>query len=200
LETAMKSEKYGELRNEYPEYISLDQLYRICRICKRSALYLIKNGIIPSIDTGKKTWKYKILINDVIEYLRYRDRYGSMIPPGAVSSRTNKRTSDRKSFAYIVYPGQAGEIATYFKYIYAEYDDILTVNDVTDMTGLNKSTIQKMLRAGHIKSTMVRPKYLIPKQYLLEFVVTRKYIEARTKSEHFMKILGGFEIWKAAKS
>ena len=196
----MKKEKYQELRSEYPEYISLDQLYRICKIAKRSALYLIQHGIIPVIDTGRQTWRYKIAIDDVIVYLNHRDKYGSMIPPGAASSRNKQPPGSRKSFAQIVYPGQEQEVAEYFNYIYADYDDVLTTDDIADMTGLNRNTIVKMLKDGHIKSVTDRPKYLIPKKYLLEFVVTRKFLEARTQSEYFKKILGGFEIWKTAKS
>jgi hypothetical protein len=196
----MKKDKYAELRQEYPEYISLDQLYRICKIGKQSARYLIEHKIIFAIDTGKQTWRYKIAIEDVITYLKRRDEIGSMIPPGAVSSRNKKRTSKRKSFSQMIKPGQEHEIAEYFEFIYADYTDILTVVDVVDMTGLDKSTITKMLRAGHIKSVMNKPKYIVPKKYLLEFVVTRKFLEAKTKSEKFIKILGGFEIWKKAKS
>jgi len=198
----METKKYGKLWDEYPVLISLDQLYRICRISKRSALYLIQNGIIPATDTGKKTWKYRIFIEDVIDYLRHRDQYGSMIPRGAASSRTKKqkKTGDCNSFAYILYPGQVGEIAEYFEFIYADYADILSADDIADMTGLNRSTITNMLKAGHIKSLMDRPQYLIPKQYLMEFVITQKYLKAKTRSEQFAKVIGGFEIWKSAKS
>jgi len=62
-------EKYEELKVQYPEYISLDELSRICKIAKRSALYLVEHKIIPVIDTGKKTWRYKISLDAVIRYL-----------------------------------------------------------------------------------------------------------------------------------
>lgn len=55
--------KYEKLKTEYSTYISLDQLRVICHIAKRTASYLVTNGIIPSIDTGRKTWRYKILID-----------------------------------------------------------------------------------------------------------------------------------------
>ena len=68
------------------------------------------------------------------------------------------------------------------------------------MTGVHKSTIMKMAKLGEIKSITDTPQYLFPKQYLLEFVVSRRFIELQTNSETFKKILGGFEIWKTAKS
>ena len=196
-------ENYQALKEQYPDYISLDQFYRICEIAKRSALYLVKNGIVAAIDTGRKTWRYKIAIDDVITYLSNRERFGSMIPPGAVTSRRNSRkrvyTGSRRSFSQIVRAGHEGDIAQYFAHVYADFPDVLTTDDMTVMTGLNKSTVVKYLRAGYIKAVEETPKYLIPKQYLMEFVVTRRFIEAKTNSEDFKKILGGFEIWKTAK-
>ena len=61
-----KQGKYESLREKYPEFISLDQLHKVCGIAKRSAKYLVDNGIIPYQDTGRQTWRYKIAIDDVI--------------------------------------------------------------------------------------------------------------------------------------
>jgi excisionase family DNA binding protein len=195
---------YTVLKNQYADFLSLDELSRICRIAKRTARYLVEHGIIPAIDTGKQTWRYQIKIDDVIAYLEHRDKYGSMIPPGALTSRCKKRTnistSTRKSFSQIVTEGEEWEIAEYFEFIYADCADVLTTEDIAQMTGLNRSTILDLAKSGHIKSIASNPKYLIPKQYLLEFVVTRRFIEAKTNSELFKKVLGGFEIWKTAKS
>jgi len=195
---------YKVLKNQYPAFISLDELSKVCRIAKRSARYLVEHEIIPAIDTGKQTWRYQINIDDVIYYLQRRDKFGSMIPPGVVTSRYKNRTNisrtNRKSFSQMVVEGQEWEVAEYFAYIYADYADVLTTADVAEMTGLNKNTIVKLAQTGHIKYITDTPKYLIPKQYLLEFVVTRRFIEAKTESVLFRKILGGFEIWKTAKS
>ena len=196
-------QNYTELKKKYPDYICLDELSRICKIAKRSARYLVEHGIIPAIDTGKKTWRYQIAIDDVIAYLDRREKFGSVIPPGAVTSRYRERESkmnNRKSFAELVTQGQEHEIAEYFSFIYAEYGEVLTTLEVAEMTGLHKNTVQKYAKAGHIKWLERRPTYLIPKQYLLEFVVTRRFIEAKSESETFKKILGGFEIWKTVKS
>jgi hypothetical protein len=97
----------------------------------------------------------------------------------------------------MVTQGREWEIAEYFKFIYGDYDDVLTVADISEMTGLNVNTITKLLQRGYIKAISNSPLYLVPKQYLLDFVVTPRFIELQTKSETFNKILGGFEIWKA---
>lgn len=194
---------YNALKNQYPDFLSLDELSRVCKIAKRSARYLVEHGIIPATDTGKQTWRYQIPIDDVITYLIRREQFGSMIPPGAVSSRTKNRksvsTGNRKSFSQMVTQGQEWQIAEYFNFIYSDCKDILTTNDIAEMTGLDRGTIMKLAKSGQIKSIADRPKYLIPKQYLLEFVVTRRFLEAKSNSDLFRKVLGGFEIWKTAK-
>lgn len=194
--------EYEALKEQYPEYISLDQLYRICKIAKRSARYLITHEIIPAIDTGRKTWRYRIAIDDVITYLRRREKRGNMIPPGVLTSHHgNKQTKNaRKSFSQLITPGREFEVTEYFNYIYADYEEILTTADVVEMTGLNKSTVLKLAKAGVIKFLTDSPRYLIPKQCLIDFLATRRFIELRTNSEDFKRILGGFEIWKTARS
>ena len=194
---------YEHLRNKYPQYVSLDQFYRICKISKKSARYLVENGIVPATDTGNKTWRYQIAIDDVITYLRTREKVGSMIPPGAVSNRPQNKSrniGNRKSYSQIVASNQKATISEYFDYIYSNYDDVLMTEDIVEMTGLNKSTVLKLLQDGHIQSLQRRPKYIVPKKYLLAFLGTQKFLEMRTASPQFIKILGGFEIWKTAKS
>ena len=199
----MNENRHASLINQYDDFLSLDEVSRVCKISKKSARYLVEHGIIPAINTGNATWKYKIAIVDVITYLYRREKEGSMIPTGAVSSRQRSKNSiynsNRKSFSKMVESGKEHEIAEYFKYLYSDSRDVLTTNDISEMTGLNRSTIMRFAKQGYIKSIASRPKYLIPKQYLLEFVVTPHYINSRTKSELFIKILGGFEIWRDKK-
>ncbi len=76
-----------------------------------------------------------------------------------------------------------------------EYDDILSVFDIAKITGIHKNSLQKLLNAGHIKSLRNSPRYIIPKQYFLEFVGTARFREIRTSSEPFIKLLEGFEVW-----
>lgn len=190
--------KYENLKDQYPDTISLDQLYRICGIAKRSAAYLIRHGVIPAVDTGRKTWRYRIALDDVIAYLQKRDRVGSMIPCGAVTSRYG-RTSKLVSCDEILTGDNEEEVAEYFAYVFTDYPDVLTVEDVMEMTGFCKATILRFLKASCLKAIEKRPKYLIVKTHLLEFFGTPRFIKCKSNSEVFVKIIGGFEIWKAAK-
>ena len=185
--------KYEKLRTQYPAYISLDQLRIICKIAKRTARYLVENNIIPSIDTGRKTWRYKISIDDVITYLSQRKKLGSRIPVGATSSR--KDVKHRKSFSQVVAPGQEKEVVEYFEHIYADYPDILTTTHMAQMTELHKKSFQRIVEAGHIKVLASSPRYIIPKVYFWKFIGSRRFIDTWSNSDGFIKVLEGFEAW-----
>ena len=197
----MKKSKYESLKDDYPEIISLDQMYQICGVAKRTALYLIKNGIVPAADTGKKTWRYKIALDDVITYLRRKEQWGSMIPPGMVSSRypgrakAGKTASKRKCYADILAIGSEEELKEYFTYIYADYPDILTPSEVAEMTGMSKKSVYPLLKSGDLKALVDSTRYLIPKENLIGYVVSWKFCEAQYQSQDFLKVLGAFEIW-----
>lgn len=172
--------KYESLKEQYPEYVSLDQFFRICRIAKRSALYLIQHDIVPAIDTGKRTWRYKIAIDDVITYLRRREQLGSMIPAGAVSSRPKSNSAkSRKSFSDFIRPGMEGRVAEYFAFVYAEYPDVLTVQDIVEMTGISSRTVMKWIRSGEIETLRVGVRYIVPKECLLTFMTTPRFFMPR---------------------
>ena len=78
---------YGSLRESYPATVSMDQLYRICHISKRKARWLLEQGIIPCVDSGKKTRRFSIQLEDVIIFLERRDAglLEDAIPRGAFS-------------------------------------------------------------------------------------------------------------------
>ena len=69
-----KKNKYTYLFKLYPPVITKDQFYRICNISKKTAAHLLDNGLVPCVNSGKKTRKYKIKLEDVIEYLESREK------------------------------------------------------------------------------------------------------------------------------
>ena len=186
--------KYEKLRTQYNEHISLDQLRVICKIAKRSARYLVENGIIPAVDTGRKTWRYQIAIDDVIAYLRRRDKEGSMIPVGATGSG---ETNTRRSYSQVVARGEERKVAKYFAEIYVGYPDVITPDDMAAMTGMHKKSFMRILKDGHIKVLESSPRYIVPKVYFWDFLASRRFIDAWSISDDFIRILEGFEAWRS---
>ena len=60
--------------DEYPDIMNKEQMYKVCGISKSTARYLLESGIIPCTDTGKKTHRFLIKKDDVIKYMKDRER------------------------------------------------------------------------------------------------------------------------------
>jgi len=204
LEGAMEDNKYTQLRKRYPRYVSKEQLYVICRISKRSAKYLLDNGIIPCEDTGKKTHRYRVALKDIIAYLKKRDETGNtQIPYGEASNSYRKPKSPqtpRTSYSQAILLGQEDEVRRYFEYIFADFPDVLNMFDAVEMTGLALATIQRLTKSGELRSIRVDRRPMIPKAYMLDFVSSPKFLNMQSNSIGFKRVLGGFSIWITQKS
>jgi excisionase family DNA binding protein len=181
------------------KYISLEEFCKIIKAAKRTGRYLIVNGIVPAIDTGRRTWRYRIHRDDVAEYLCKKKQYGSMIPKGELTSRKYKVVK-RRSYSQVVKAGCESEVADYFSKICSDKPDVLTVADIVEMTGLCKKTVMRMLRAGQIRHLAIGRAYRIPKAYFLEFVASWRFIGLWSNAEGFIERLEGFERWNSKNS
>lgn len=187
-------ENYENLRKEYPEYISKIQLYQICHISPRSATYLLKHGIIPAIDTGKATWRYRIKLDDVIRYLELRDEQGSQIPKGAVNS--HGRSAGLKSFADVIPPSETAELADYFEAVLSDSPDVMSVQQIVGVLGISHKTILKKLQRGEMKGLKIGNKYQVPKPWLLEYMMSPSFLTIGNGTQAFQKLMQGLEDWK----
>ena len=193
---------YEFLRQQYPEIIGLEQMRVICKIAKRSAAYLLNNGIVPCDNSGKKTRQYSIRLDDVITYLQEREKWGSRIPCGAVSSgyRSRKpRKTERASYAPFICPGMEKDVAAYFSQLYSNYPDVLTIPEISEMTGICRESIRRYVKKGSLKSDWYKNHFIIAKSYLIDFTTTRVFLEAQNGSDKYLEILGGFELWLCQK-
>lgn len=56
------------------------------------------------------------------------------------------------------------------KELFAEYSDIVTVDEVMKMLRLGKNTVYSLLKSEQIKTLKVGARYIIPKASVIEFV------------------------------
>ena len=115
------------------------------------------------------------------------------------SKQQTQRKNRRESFADLVAQGDEAEVAEYFGRIYAEYPDALTAAEVAEMTGLSKHTILRCIKSGDIKLLGFNNKNYTTKQYVMDFAVSKRFIDCKSSSEALKKLLRGFELWRAGK-
>lgn len=77
--------KYRYLLNQYPETVQKEQFRIICHISKRTARYLLQSGLVPCVQSGKKTRNYTIKMKDIVRYLERREIHPEKykLPPGS---------------------------------------------------------------------------------------------------------------------
>ena len=141
------SNSYQQILDEYPEYITKEQLYQICHISKKSAQNLLESGEIPCIDSGRKTHRFLIATTDVVDYLHRRDS-----APGPAADET---AVEKIRAALALYP------------------DVLSVAQVSELTGRRSSTVTKWCRLNYIENIYAGGKNHIPKASLTDFLVSR---------------------------
>jgi len=108
----------------------------------------------------------------------------------------NYAKGKRNRFDNVITSGQEHLISEYFYNLITKYDDVLTAQDIADITGINKKSLMKLLKSGHIKSLTSSPRYIIPKQYFLDFTTTKRFRDITTSSKRFVNLIDGFETWK----
>ncbi|MDD4532207.1 MAG: helix-turn-helix domain-containing protein [Bacilli bacterium] len=172
---------YSYLRDEYPEIISQDQLYRICRISKRKATWILENGYIPCKDSGKKTRRFKIQIDDVIIYLTKLEKYPESLqtPPGIFSSRTKFR-----SIKQMQEPIDSDKFMIMLKKRWSSSPDALTVDDTVKLTGYCKTTVSEWIAKKKLFGVWYYNKYLIPKDCLIEYMATKAHRICQKSQKH----------------
>ena len=141
------SNSYQQILDEYPEYITKEQLYQICHISKKSAQNLLESGEIPCIDSGRKTHRFLIATADVVDYLQRRE---SAPKPVADETAVEKIRS-----ALTLYP------------------DVLSVTQVSELTGRRSSTVTKWCRLNYVENFNAGGKNHIPKASLTDFLISR---------------------------
>lgn len=156
---------YDKLREEHPEVISMEQFYRICRISKQKARWILENGVVPCRDSGKKTRRFQIRLEDVIVFLRKRDDglLEGVIPVGGFSSGSGTVSQPQ-------YELDSGELCSYLLEQWQAEPDMLTTKQAATLCGYTMYTMTRWAQDGLVKAVLYYRKYLVSKGSLAEFL------------------------------
>lgn len=167
---------YDFLREEYPEMISMEQLYRICHISKRKAQWLLEHGVIPCEDSGKQTRRFRILLEDVINFLTKRDagELDTMIPHGTFSS-----SSRSEPYTYL----NSEALFSLLIDRWQDAPDMLTVKQAETICGYGTTTMNRWLQLCHVRGVTYYGVNLISKESLAEYLASPEGQRISVKSE-----------------
>ena len=156
--------------DRYTDVLTKEQMRVVCHISKRKAAYLLQAGLIPCINTGKKTHTYLIRKSDVANYLRDReanpDRYRTS-PAISVLGEKQNTAANSSSFDRLVPPDV---MKAYYVDKLLHYPDLLTAVQVKLITGYGENTVHGWINKGKLSYIECISGWRIPKIYLIEFL------------------------------
>ena len=166
-----------------------EQFCKVAHISKSAALFLIKSELIPCQDSGKQTRRYTIQTKDVIFYLKDRVRNPTRycIASGwrphtkghkSSSSRPTKALDQSFDFS----PAQIEAFCAYLTDRFQAAPDLLSVHDLADLLGYGETTIINWCNRDWLFYYTVGRKYYVPKELLIQFLMSDMAMKIRRKS------------------
>ena len=186
------------------ENISLEQLYKMLRISKRKAAWMLQNGIIPCEIRNTPTHKYSVRKEDVLAYMAKSEREKRKeIPVGIFNAKkTNnpRRTESQGSdcggyFDDTNYKLRGKERARFkemLEDLLSAVPDTLTVDEVAELTGYHRRTILRYVQRKYIYAVNIIGKYYISKSSIINYLATDKAFKNTQKSEWHIALIKQF--------
>lgn len=167
---------FKEIKNQYPKTMSKDQLYQVAHISKATALYLLQSGAIPNKDTGKKTRRYTIKTDDVIEYLRQREIYPERYKASAgwyVGTTSGKKAENHHISYWITLTNeQTKQLEKFFEAEMKQMADLITIKELAYFVGYKSTSVVNWCNSKRLKAFKIGGKYLIPKECAIKYLVS----------------------------
>lgn len=179
---------YDYLREQYPETISMDQLYCMCHISKRKARWLLENGVILCEDSGKRPRRFRVRLEDVITFLEQRDTglLQEEIPVGIFSSRALSSAQPRQTL-------DSGALCAFLLERWVDAPDMLTAQQAASLCGYVPATLNSWIGKGLVKAVQCRGRNRISKESLAVWLASREMQVASNHSEQYAKLLEEFQ-------
>ena len=177
---------FNEILKEYPRAMSKEQFRKVAHISKATALWLLQSRRVPCRDNKQKTCRYTIKTNDVIAYLQDRcihpGRY--MAKDGWYKTRSGygKSRVTLKDELRSLKPEQIELLRLYFETMMADFNDLLTVEEIHGFLGYSQSMITRWCRRKTFKSFLISNRHLIPKLCFLDFLASPASFGIQSKS------------------
>ena len=161
---------YRYLQREYPETISMDQLYRICHISKRKARWLLEHRVIPCQDSGKQTRRFSIRLEDVICFLEQRDAglLDDVIPQGIFSSESSHPVRPARQVL------DEDGLCVYLLECWEDWPDMLTTRQASELCGYSVNALNRWWNLGQIQGVKYRNELRYSKESLACWLASAK--------------------------
>ena len=152
-----------EIKRNYPNILSLENIRCILHISKRKAAWMLNNGVIPCRIVNTPTHlRYYVSEEDLKKYLSKPQAERSReIPVGVFSSRKEKSLPlekggrDHNNVNIVLTSDERAMFIRLLEKRMEVYPDAMDINRVAKITGYSRTTILRRVQNGDIFAVMM---------------------------------------------
>lgn len=181
-----------DLLAPYPDPMGRTDFRKACRIGTRTSIYLLQSGLVPCENTGKQTRCYKIAKMDVAAYLRRRlSEPEYYTPPSGWYKNypAHKPPAFSLNGALVLTDATRRRVRRWYEPLLARQPDVLDAHQIAQVTGYASRTVSRWCTEGRLRTIQRRPRFMVPKTWLLDVLTSEDYNRITRKSrEHYAMI------------
>lgn len=148
--------------NENPQYVTKIEFCKMCGISSSTAYKLIKNGKVSKTECCDRLLHYyKIPISEIEQYRKEQEK------------KHRQTLSDEEVMI----------ISKYYRTKMKDYPDVIESKDIQAITGYGKEIIRVWINSEKILGVVVRKKFRVAKEDLIDFLITPYYSNIIRKSK-----------------
>lgn len=171
---------YAFLRKEYPPIISSEQLRKILHVSKRKCVWMLQTGLIPCIDTHKKSRRYQIELEHVICFLIRTEEQ----PTGHYIDESSIKRQSMLVTPILPPDGFRESLENEWHSV----PDVLTIKEVAKLTGYTDNAVARWIVKGSLRSVLVQTGLIVCKVWLVDFYCGEGYMIAKKSEKHIRLI------------
>jgi hypothetical protein len=162
-----------EIRKNYTDPLSSEDVRVILKISKRKASWLLQNGYIKCFDSGKKTRRFTVMIDDLIRYIEQVES-GDLIVPSSGGMFTAKET--KSHLDVVSFPKNLPvDFRDWLEEEWTDEKDALMQVDIAEMTGYAEKTIRRWVARGDLMCVETQSGNVIPKKSVIDYYCGKGY-------------------------
>ena len=176
-----------EIRSNYPETLSLENIRCILRISKRKAAWMLQHGIIKCEISEKKTKQYRVRKRDLFEYLDKLEQGDPSVltPIGRFNTKEPKKPRvPQEVLPSIMFAKPPDDFRSWLEDEWYKVSDLLLTQDIAQVTGYDKNSAQRWIAEKRLRSVRTQNQLISTKTWLIDFYCEDAYKIVRKSDAH----------------
>ena len=171
------------------QYMSCEQLYKYLHLSKRKTKYLLENGYIPVIDTGKKTHRYMIKCLDAESLKMKLDADSDCLSELKGKFGVN---GDHAETLLIANKTNSDRFGSFLNGLWEDVPDALMICDVAALLGYKKRAIAHLCERGKLECVIINGKRYCSKKNIIAYASSVDMIAYPFRTELYSELIAEY--------